>query len=353
MKYQLSFTSWYLNVERISQLINSKALMKHLLILNGYSGVSFVGTPQEISRSYIKQALEEWLHSNRIPSLGELIVSNSSLKNGDLFTIYQDFYCKGLKKYNDPRKPIPRDAVAEIHNKLKFDPEFKVRILYNPIHLIHGSSWSKLSGYTRLFCFCYIDKLENKNIIARPYIIADVHSDWELDTPSTWDGYNYGEIHPSSIDQFVKIKDTYSKKPPDISVLKSIPEESIKKAFAEIINEDNVPKDWGGEKSDLFSTNLSVNNRFMPTAFLFKGPAKFSPMKMTHLGKNGDQIERLFSEPADFMILQHCHKITNPVRSTMKAYACRVHDLKYFSIIDGYDTHRILESYKKCGIIKV
>jgi len=88
----------------------------------------------------------------------------------------------------------------------------------------------------------------------------------------------------------------------------------------------------------------------MSTAFLLKGPSKFFPMKMVHLGKNGDQIERLFSEPADLLVLQNCHEVTNPVRATMRAYACRIYDLRYFTIIDGADTVRLLKAYGKCGL---
>ncbi len=73
-------------------------------------------------------------------------------------------------------------------------------------------------------------------------------------------------------------------------------------------------------------------------------------MKMTHLGKNGDQIERLFSEPAELLVLQHCHKVSTAVRSTIRAFASRIHDLRYFAIVDGYDTVRLLTAYGKCGM---
>jgi hypothetical protein len=131
--------------------------------------------------------------------------------------------------------------------------------------------------------------------------------------------------------------------------MKNIPENEIKQAIAEIVHEGEVPKDWGGEKSDLFTSNLSIGGKFHPSAFLLKGPAKFSEMKMSHLGKNGDQIDRLFSEPADLLILQHCHKVSTSVRNTMRAFASRIHDLRYFTIIDGYDTLRLLKAYDKWG----
>jgi hypothetical protein len=68
------------------------------------------------------------------------------------------------------------------------------------------------------------------------------------------------------------------------------------------------------------------------------------------LGKNGDQIDRLFSEPADLLVLQHCHEITPPIRGAMRAYAQQMSNPRLFCLIDGYDTVRLLRSYGKCGI---
>jgi transposase len=83
--------------------------------------------------------------------------------------------------------------------------------------------------------------------------------------------------------------------------LKALPETEIKAAFAEIIGEPINPKDWGGERSDLFSSRVMLERKRISSAFVFKGPAQFRPMTMAQLGKNGDQIDRLFSEPADLV----------------------------------------------------
>jgi len=351
MKYTVSFTAWYLNPERIYQLVNAPTLAHHLDKLDGVSGRAFLHSDAGIARSVVKQKLEEWLHCNPVPSLGELVVKGE-LREGKLFTIYQDFYGRGLSKYNDLAGALPRNAIAELHNTLKYDEQRRLRIVYSPANLISSSAWHRLSGRNRLFCFCYIEQVTDNEILARPYLIGDIHTGLKFETPSAWNGRNYGEVHVTEIDQFKAIRDVYEseKQPPALDALKAIPEIEVKKAIAEIINEDAVPVDWGGEKSDLFSCNLSMNGRYMPSAFLLKGPAKFSEMKMTHLGKNGDQIDRLFSEPADLLVLQHCHKISTAVRSTMRAFASRVHDLRYFSIIDGYDTLRLLKAYGKCGV---
>jgi hypothetical protein len=352
MKYKLHLTAWYLNPERICQLINSKALAQHLAALGTHSGIAHILSSAGVARSIIKQELESWLHVNEVPSLGELIARGRRLQPGDLFTTYQDFYGKGLRKYRDATRGLPRDATAELHNSLPLESGKRIRVVYSPGNLTTATAWSRLSGHTRLFCFCYAEADSEQEVLAHPYLIGDAHTGLELSTPESWDGRNYGEIDIASIDQFALIRDVrqVESRAPDLTTMKNISEAELKQALGEILHESDVPKDWGGEKSDLFSTNVSISSRYIPAAFLLKGPAAFSEMKLTHLGKNGDQLVRLFSEPADLLILQHCHKVSTAVRSTMRAFASRVHDLRYFSILDGYDTVRLLEVYGKCGL---
>jgi hypothetical protein len=95
---------------------------------------------------------------------------------------------------------------------------------------------------------------------------------------------------------------------------------------------------------------LILDGERISTAFAFKGPAKFHPMTNADLGKNGDQINRLFAEPARLLVLQHCHQITSPVRDTMRAFAQQMGNPRLFCLIDGYDTLRVLKAYGKCGL---
>jgi hypothetical protein len=67
-------------------------------------------------------------------------------------------------------------------------------------------------------------------------------------------------------------------------------------------------------------------------------------MTVRALGKPGNQIVRLFSEPAELLILQHCHEITPSVVSMMEAYAHDLRNPRKYMIIDGADTSRILKS---------
>jgi hypothetical protein len=68
-------------------------------------------------------------------------------------------------------------------------------------------------------------------------------------------------------------------------------------------------------------------------------------MKATHLGKNGDQITRLASEPAQLLVLQHCHLVSRPVREQLRAFAVNPCAPRRYCIIDGPDTYRLLKAY--------
>jgi hypothetical protein len=92
---------------------------------------------------------------------------------------------------------------------------------------------------------------------------------------------------------------------------------------------------------------IRIAGQQLSAAFAFKGPAKPRPLTVADLGKNGDQISRLFAEPCDFVVLQHCHNVTAAVRDPMRAFATRIGRLRPFCIIDGADTVRILRAYGK------
>ncbi len=78
--------------------------------------------------------------------------------------------------------------------------------------------------------------------------------------------------------------------------------------------------------------------------WLYRGPAKFAPMTVAMLGKNGDQLERLARTAADILVLQHCHEITPAVISSLRAHASDYRNPRRYLIIDGYDTLKILAS---------
>jgi hypothetical protein len=137
-----------------------------------------------------------------------------------------------------------------------------------------------------------------------------------------------------SVDKFAEVDFTRKMTKSDLNVLKDVPEATIKTAFAEIVGEPDVPKDWGGEQFDLWTTKLFVEGQPLRAAVLFKGPAEFKLMTIASLGKNGDQIDRLASSAPDVLVIHHCHSIIAPVVNMARVYAKDPRHPRRYIIID-------------------
>jgi hypothetical protein len=168
-----------------------------------------------------------------------------------------------------------------------------------------------------------------------------------------WWNRDFFEHFVEDFDEFAKVSDT--EKPRDISPMKNVSERGFKWALGEMLGDD-VMKDWGGETSDHFASHLHLKGKRVTAAFLLKGPAHFAPMGLNHLGKNNDQIVRLAREPAEVLVVQHCHTIQPAVRETLRAFAVRPHSARRYCLIDGRDSLWLLNAYglfaKAVGLTK-
>jgi hypothetical protein len=341
--------AWYINPERISQFIGTSEAMILAQKLKDSVGIEFSGSQNSLYRLMLKERIEDFFEKEKVKPLYQLYLNNE-LNVGKLFSLHQRFYCKGLAGIGSPQD-IPLNYTAQVHEKLNFEDkrDWEIEISYSPRNLVSHSAFERLSGSSSLVVYGYITKIEGNKIFASPLILGDPDTQSRGVYIDNQIIYNYGELHPYSISSFAEvnnfIKDGNEIK--NISMMKNISEENIKKSFSRILGRDIVPIDWGGEKSDLFSSNIIVSKNYVTAAFMFKGPAKFHEMKPRDLGKNGDQIDRLFSEPSQVCILQHCHTVGTAVRSQMKSYANRFYDRRLFSIIDGYQTLNILAAYNE------
>jgi hypothetical protein len=128
-------------------------------------------------------------------------------------------------------------------------------------------------------------------------------------------------------------------------------EREIKDGFKAVIGEKGRFEDWGGETDDLFSTRLILKGRRIPAAFAFKGKGTKGILTPRKMGKNGDQIQRLFKSPAGVFVIQYHSQISETVLDQMKdlalAKAVRENTTVYYGIIDGNDTARIIAAYKE------
>src|SRR4030043_1668803 len=132
---------------------------------------------------------------------------------------------------------------------------------------------------------------------------------------------------------------------------KPIDEKWFKEGIKKIIGEAGEFTDWGGEKNDLYTTRVTVKGKRISAAFAFKGRGKKGILKPNMMGKNGDQILRLFQTDADLYILQYWAQTDQSIHEQMNSFAIQKSALNrkriYYCVIDGLDTTRLLEGYKR------
>ena len=349
MEIPCDLTCWYLNARRIVELTGSNVVAQHANASSASSD-SLQGIAEHQA---LKEGLLAWMRAEN-PRPLRVLLTEGQLAEGRLFTHNSNFFFKGLPSvYQSIRngQSLPRPAVG--YSKIEdWRSGGKLQFEFHHDHLTSNSSWSQLSGQKRMFVLGLITRITGKVIESVPYVIANiVHNRSETWSREQQYWSDHLEIHVDGIDNFEEVSGFNKKLTMEsLDPLKCLLEQDIKNAFAEIIGEPHVPKDWGGESSDLFSTHVTIDGKRHSTAFIFKGRSKFKPMRMADLGKNGDQIGRLFDEPAALYILQHCHRVENDVRKTMQAYAEQMGRPRLFCIIDGFDTLRILSSYHKCSL---
>lgn len=154
------------------------------------------------------------------------------------------------------------------------------------------------------------------------------------------------EVHVDDIDSFRRVR-SIAASANRVPML----EATFKKGLQEIVGEKGRFADWGGEKNDLLTTKVRINGRRRTTAFALKGRGKKGTLTPAGMGKNGDQIQRLFSSPADVFLLQYWGEVDESVRGQMRVYA-KAKSVStgaevLFGIIDGEDSERLLRAYPK------
>jgi hypothetical protein len=225
--------------------------------------------------------------------------------------------------------------------------DHRVFLEYSTAHIRSDTLRSDLHRGAMLAFVAEFDRVEGSDIFFRPLVMGGPwldHSEEEIASWAMWAINDHFQIYVDDITEFARVKEVA--KPTDLAVMQLISEFAFKTCLAEILGE-LVKKDWGGEMSDHYSPHLHLLDRRVTAAFLLKGPSDFRPMGLNHLGKNNDQIFRLAQEPADILIVQHCHEITSPVSETLRVFAVQPGRPRWYCLIDGYDSLRLLQAYDK------
>jgi hypothetical protein len=136
----------------------------------------------------------------------------------------------------------------------------------------------------------------------------------------------------------------------------ALSEDAFKQGIKTILGEPGEFKDWGGETSDLYSSRATIKGKRRRITFAFKGPAKKGKLVPGMMGKNGDQIQRLFQEPADIFMVQYHGQIDASVVRQMQALAlarwATTGDQVYYGVIDGADSQRLTRAYPDAFVAK-
>jgi len=289
-----------------------------------------------------ERAVAKYLREHEVASLAAQH-HHGTLVKGQLVWLDQTIQFKGFAPaWTAVGKGTNPHARASFSARLSTDHDFRIRGTFSPTHGTCSSAVAQLTGAKQQFILAYVQAITLEEVELRPIVIAQR---WLRPTPGLEQDYPGDPAHlsPRAVDQFAGVGFARRLTRADLNVLKTISERRVKTAFAELLGEPEVPADWGGEQFDLWTFNrLTVDGQPLRTAIAFKGPAKFHPMRIADLGKNGDQIDRLFQTAADLMIVQHCHAITAPVVNMLRVYAENPRHPRRYMTIDGYDTHRIL-----------
>jgi hypothetical protein len=305
-----------------------------MVSIDGESG-ALPALPEGLKLTRLRQIytsnLLRWCRATKVPSLAARIGSNEP---GVCLSVEELASCKNVRE-------VAR-AVS-----VRVDPtcDRRVELRYSTEHLTSETARTQLEEGDVFAVVGTVTKMDTDLVVVEPMVIG---SPWPIaESPEILPGLEWyvdewSRIPMEAIDQFAKAAS--EPLPSDSEPMKDVTERAFKQCLAELLG-DTVPNDWGGETSDYFTSHMSIDGRSYTAAFLLKGPARFSPMETSHLGKNQDQLLRLTEEPAEILVLQHCHEVTSGVRKLVRMLSLQPTRSRRYCVMDGRDSLRLLRAY--------
>jgi hypothetical protein len=283
-----------------------------------------------------KEALLTFCEAVKVPTLGEILAAGRGT-----------FFCSTQELLPTPGVYQSERAVSVIDTPGVDD--LTVELHYSTAHISADTTRSELDQGGPMAIVAELHSFQDKKLIFYPLLMGAPWLSAKAEpspVPSPeWESYGFYEQFVEDITEFAKVVDVET--PTDFTVMKDISEPAFKACLAEILG-DMTRKDWGGETSDHFTSHVHLGDKRTTAAFLLKGPGnRFAPMGLNHLGKNNDQIYRLAQEPAELLVVQHCHEILPPVPATLRAFAVQPGSPRRYCLIDGQDSLRLLTAYDK------
>lgn len=333
---RMRLCAFYLSRDRVLGMLDPQRLPVPVLAALQGEDVSMASA---LLSNAVGRYLLDAIAAGQVKTLQQLAF-DGELKPGTPFIYDGHFYGKGFAYSN-------KSPALTLTEKLDEPLAGKTLVFeFSKNGLLNDTAYTRMSGSTRLFAYGYISAIEADAIRAVPFAIGDLV---EGDSPLSLAFSSSLELRPEDIEQFSGMDKDWSPSKAEFERMRLVPEHAVKELLCDLLGEITVPKDWGGEESDVFSANLTVDGKRRTGAVLLKGPSRFHPMIPTDLGKNGDQLYRLFNIPADIFIVQHCHAIGAAVRKQAEAYAFQRAFTKPCRVVfmDGLTTARLLRAHGK------
>jgi hypothetical protein len=276
----------------------------------------------------------DFCRATAVPSLGALLGGDDQRRlfcSTEVVGPCRDIY-DVTRARNQWRPPGRRHAMA-------------VEFHYSTAHIVADTTRSELHQGGLISMIAELHSTAGGRMIFHPLVMGGpwlLSPDPKWTALAEWWGQDFFENAVEDFDEFAAVRSI--PQPPSCEPMRLVAEEAFKHCLAQILG-GAAPKDWGGEASDFFSAHLHLAGRRVSGAFLLKGPARFSPMRLNMLGRHNDQIVRLCNEPAEVLFVQHCHEISPPVRATLRAFAVQPSRPRRYCLIDGRDSLWLLQAY--------
>ncbi|WP_122816024.1 hypothetical protein [Nocardioides pantholopis] len=295
------------------------------------------------TKSILENAVAAAVRALEVPSLNELH-HGSGPSPGQLVWVEQSMHFRGIGEAYYRSKRTGTSHRGTVWGKLATDSNLRFEAEVNASRCTSDTGAHLMSGTSKAFMLAFVRDVNDGLVNLRAVTVGQrlVASGDQAFFGVVGD---IAHVWPQQVDQFEGVDFTRGENS-DLELMRGVGEEAVKHWFAEIIGQSDVPKDWGGEQFDLWTRFLSVDGTPLRTAFAFKGPAAFHPMRIADLGKNGDQIQRLAESPADLLVVQHCHTITSRVEHMLRTYATSPKNVRRYMLIDGYATAAILKHFE-------
>lgn len=334
VRHSEHFYCWMLHQPRVATLVDEGRAPWHARLRRSI-GRAHVRDVDRTTRE-----LQQWLRRHEVPSLELLLIQGRP-------TIHQLVWIEAPFQWSDvadERRQLEHnsDARSTFSTRLDSgDDGTEICGSFSPRHCTCSSANVELSGVRSQYILGTVAEESSNQIEIRPLAIADRLLGTLRDPRAEVERQ---QVFPRQVDQFAAIDFDDDVTLDDLKQLARVPEEEIKRTLAALVGEPVVPKDWGGEQMDLWTTRLLVDGRQTSAAFLLKGKSAFRPMTIDVLGRRGDQIDRMADTAAELLVLQHCHEVTPRVVSMLRAYASDYRNPRRYLVIDGFDTFRILRA---------